>query len=410
MPPKNDYNSIDYEDYDEPLYKYHDGKLLKGLYEYGFEKPTPIQAKCIKPIEDGRDLIAQSQFGSGKTGAFIIGSAIKIDVSLNYPQAIILANTRELANQIYEVANEILKFTGIKSTLCIGGTEHNNKIDLVIKNAIKSHILICTPGRMIGLINSNKELLHNIRIVILDEADLLLSDDFSEQIKSIIKSIPSKRQICLFSATTQSKNISNIFNVLVRDPVKLHIEREKLKVDQIKNYIVDAEEERHKFSILQDLYKNINICQAVIFVNTINKAIELFHKFKHEKASVGVIHRNLNDYDRRETLKKFRRTQIRILIATDIMARGIDVQQCGLIINYDIVSGENFEETYMHRVGRSGRFGKLGVAINLMTNNKDEWYKLKDISRKYNIKFSELPKLEEITYYLSGVDGYSYKE
>jgi superfamily II DNA/RNA helicase len=426
MTEQTDYQNIDYEEFDEPLYKYHNGALLKGIYEYGFEKPSIIQAKCIKPIADGRDLIAQAQSGSGKTGAFVIGALMKVDPLINSPQAVILANTRELASQIRDVTHELGKFistckvastnssgekTGLKVTLCVGGIQQQqNKTENNLKDAFSSHILVCTPGRLNGLLKVSTDLLNKLKILILDEADQLLSPDFLEQIQTVMKSIPKNTQICLFSATTQTQNIQNTKRHFMSNPVELYIDKEKIKVDQIKNYVIDAEKENNKYPILVDLYKNINICQAVIFVNTIDKACELGTRLRRDGHSVGLIHRKLTDIERMETLKKFRKTQTRILVATDVVARGIDVQQVGLVINYDVPFGEGFQEQYIHRVGRSGRYGKLGVAINILTNDKSEWYRVKDISKRYNIKFSDMPSLEEVNYYLSGVNGYSYKE
>jgi superfamily II DNA/RNA helicase len=426
MTEKKDYQNIDYEEFDEPLYQYHNGALLKGIYEYGFEKPSVIQAKCIKPIADGRDLIAQAQSGSGKTGAFVIGALMKVDPLINSPQAVILANTRELASQIRDVTHELGKFisggkvvtdhasgekSGLRVTLCVGGIQQQqNRTENNLKDAFSSHILVCTPGRLNGLLKVSTDLLNKLKILILDEADQLLSPDFLEQIQTVIKSIPKNTQICLFSATTQTQNIQNTKKYFMSNPVELSIDKEKIKVDQIKNYVIDAEKENNKYPILVDLYKNINICQAVIFVNTIDKACELASRLRRDGHSVGLIHRKLTDIERMETLKKFRKTQTRILVATDVVARGIDVQQVGLVINYDVPFGEGFQEQYIHRVGRSGRYGKLGVAINILTNDKSEWYRVKDISKRYNIKFSDMPSLEEVNYYLSGVNGYSYKE
>jgi translation initiation factor 4A len=410
------YQTVDYEDFDEPLCKYHGGSLLKGVYEYGFEKPSPIQAKSIDPIADGHDLIAQAQSGSGKTGAFVIGALMKVDPTVYFPQAVILANTRELASQIRDVTHEIGKFIGggkhkIKVTLCIGGIHENlNRTELNLKDAMNSHILVCTPGRLNGLLKESKILLDNLKILIFDEADQLLSNDFIDQIKSILQATPQNTQICLFSATTNSRNIQNTKKHFMSNPVELHIKKEDIKVDQIKNYVIDAEKEENKYPILLDLYKSINICQAVIFVNTISNAAYLTSRLRKDGHTVGLIHGKLSDVERMETLKKFRKAQTRILVATDVIARGIDVQQVGLVINYDIPTGNNYQEQYIHRIGRSGRYGKLGVAINILTNDKAEWFRVKDISTNYHVDFSKMPSLDQVNYYLSGVKGYSFTE
>jgi superfamily II DNA/RNA helicase len=415
MTEQQTYQNIDYEDFDEPLYQYHNGALLKGVYEY-FEKPSVIQAKCMKPIADGRDLIAQAQSGSGKTGAFVIGALMKVNPEIKTPQAVILASTRELASQIKDVTYNLGKFIGedkskLKVTLCVGGIQNeNNKTENNLKEASNSHILVCTPGRLNGLLKVSKDLFNNLKIFIFDEADQLLSKDFIEQTQNIIKLIPKKTQMCLFSATTQTQHIQNTKKYFMSNPVELYIDRDKIKVDQIKNYYIRAEKENNKYSIIVDLYKNISICQAVIFVNTIDKASELASRLRKDGQTVGLIHRKLPDIERMEIIKKFKKTHIRILVATDIIARGIDVQQVGLVINYDIPFGEGFAEQYIHRVGRSGRFGKLGVAINLLTDDKSEEYRIRDISKKYGIKFTEMPILQDINNYLGDVNGYSFKK
>lgn len=405
MSEKLDYQNNDYDDFSEILCGPQYDLLLKGVYEYGFEKPSEIQAKSIKPIIDGKDLIAQARSGSGKTAAFVLGALTKIDINKNYPQAVIIANTRELASQIKDVACELGKYTGTKIALCKGGTPPEEEQDIS-----QHHLLVCTPGKLIRFTRKIRGLLDNLKIFILDEADQLLSADFVDQTQDILKKIPRNTQICVFSATTNSKNIQSTKECFMKNQVEIHMRKEKIKVEKIMNYVVEAEEEQYKYDILVDLYKKITICQAVIFVNTIEGACSLANKLKKDGHSVGVIHGKLNDLARMETLKKFRRTEIRVLVATDVIARGIDVQQVGLVINYDIPRGEGFREQYIHRVGRSGRYERIGVAINILTNDKSEWYRIKDIKKEYKINFEQLPKLEEVNYYLSGINGYSYKE
>ncbi|ATZ80870.1 eukaryotic translation initiation factor eIF-4A [Bodo saltans virus] len=409
---QKNYQNIDYDDFDDCIAEFHNGNLLLGVYEFGFRKPSQIQSKTIEPIKDGRDLIAQAQSGSGKTGAFIIGAYTKIDVNKKYPQALIIANSRELAIQIKDVGEEIGKHINAKICLCIGGVDEDNTIENNLKTAQTSQLLVCTPGRLNGLVRMDNKLLDDLNILILDEADELLSDDFIEQIKSIWVHIRSKTQICLFSATSNSSCVQTIKNEngFMKNPVEIFIHTDKIKVDLIKNYVTEAGEYYKKFGVLLNLYKNINICQSVIFVNTINSAISLSKKLEKHGHSVGVLHGKLSGKERITILKNFRNTQTRVLIATDVIARGIDIEKIGLIINYDIPQGDGFQAQYIHRVGRSGRYGKLGVAINIMTDDCKEWNRLKSISQKYKIDFCEIPPLEKINLYLSGVNGYSYKE
>lgn len=394
-----------YDDFSELLAPEKYESLLKGIYEYGFEKPSEIQSRAIEKITLGKDLIAQAQSGSGKTGAFVIGTLARIDMQSKKLQGIIIANTKELANQIKDVAEELGKYTGVKIGICIGGTIIDNEEDIC-----NNHLLICTPGKLIRITNKFNKLLDNLKIFVLDEADQLLSSDFVDQTQNLLTKIPKNTQVCVFSATTNSKNIQTTKDCFLKNQVEIYIKKEKIKVDKIKNYIVEADEEKNKYRILMDLYKKITICQAVIFVNTIEKANYLANELKKDKLSVGVIHRNLDDKMRMETLKKFRRTELRVLVATNVIARGIDVQQVGLVINYDIPRGEGYKEQYIHRVGRSGRYEKLGVAINILTNDRAEWQRIKEIRNEYEIKFEELPELDKINYYLSGVNGYSYQE
>jgi translation initiation factor 4A len=399
---KIDYQNIDFDDFDETLCEYHDGKLLKGVYDFGFLKPSQIQSKTMQPMKDGRDLIAQAQSGSGKTGAFVIGSFIKIDKNEKYPQVIILANTRELTMQIKNVASEIGKYLGIDICLCIGGDENDNTIYKNLEVASISQMLVCTPGRLNGLIKTNLSLLSKLKLVIFDEADILLSDNFIEQTQFILLNIPRMTQIALFSATSNSENIQKNKKDFMKNPVEIYIKKEKIKVDSIKNYVFDAGKEEDKFSILEDIYNNVNVCQSVIFVNTINSAIDLTKRLRKSNHSVGLIHGQLSHLDRMNTLQKFRDTSVRVLVATDIISRGIDIQKVGLIINYEIPKGVGFEEQYIHRVGRTGRYKKTGVAINIMSE-RQEWYRIEKISQHYKIEFFELVSLDTINYDLSGM-------
>jgi translation initiation factor 4A len=396
---------LDYDEFEEILSEVHSGKLLKGIYDYGFTKPSPIQAKTIQPICSGRDIIAQSQSGTGKTGAFVIGSLARIKIDEKYPQVVILANTRELSMQIKNVASEIGKHIGIDICLCVGGPENNdNTIGKNLIEAGKSQMLVCTPGRLCGLIKVCPTLLSKLQTLVFDEADILLSHNFIEQTQNIIVNCNKDTQFCLFSATANSLNIQSNKDNFMESPIEIYIKKEEIKVDLIKNYIVDAREEKYKVSILEEIYENINVCQSVIFVNTVRNAIELGKQLKKSNHSVGVIHGQLTHLERMKVLQRFRDTSIRVLVATDIIARGIDIQKVGLIINYDIPIGDNFEEVYIHRVGRTGRYGKLGVAINMVCD-KYENNRLRRISKKYGVNFARAEKLSKINYDLSG--GYS---
>lgn len=395
----------EFDSFDDTLCEYHDGELLRGIYGYGFDRPSEIQSKTIIPICEGRDLIAQAQSGSGKTGAFGIGALTRVKTELKGPQVIIIGNTRELALQILNVLNELGAHTNIKNCLCVGGTLGNSTMKN-LEEARKSHILIGTPGRLNDLINKDKLLVKEIKLLILDEADYLLVRDFIAQIKLITKAIPKDTQICLFSAT-YPPDVLEMTKYFMHDPVKILIKNEEVSVELIKNYFVNVKYEEYKYDTLVEFYQKLSVCQAVIFVNSINKAEELGNKLKDDGHTVGIIHSKMDDLERREVLKLFRTSRYRILVATDIISRGIDVQQVGLVINYDIPKDS---EQYIHRVGRSGRFGKIGVAISLVTDHFQDIKKMQFIEKTYKIDFLPLPSLEIVNTFLTGLNGYSFTE
>lgn len=404
------YQELDFDNFDDFLCEYQDGELIKGVYAFGFERPSIIQAKTILPICDGKDIIAQAQSGSGKTGAFGIGVLARIDLKDMHPQAIIIANTRELASQISYVVGKIGGRMGAKICLCIGGTTSGKDVSENLSDAHESHILIGTPGRLVDLIERDErrrnkvKLLDKLKLLVLDEADILLGEDFAPKIHHIVSRIPRDSQICLFSATYPPE-VLELTKEFMNNPVKILVEREKISVDTIKNYYVNIEYEEHKYAVLVELYQKVSVCQAVIFVNSVNRAVELTNTLKKDGHAVGVIHSKLTDIERNEILKNFRLTQTRILVATDLISRGIDVQQVGLVINYDVPSDC---EQYIHRVGRSGRFGKLGVAISFVTKHRLDISRMFNIQKKYNIDFCELPALEDVNHYLTGLKGYNY--
>lgn len=391
------------DDFDDTLFEYYDNNLIKGIHSFGFDTPSLIQSKTIIPISKGYDIIAQAQSGSGKTGAFIIGSLTRINIELKYPQVLIISNTRELANQTYYVANEISSFIQpLKKSLCIGGINTVTNLH----EAVNSHMLIGTPGRLIDLIDRDAQnnpeypLLSGIRTLILDEADSLLKDDFMDQIKKIITKLSDKCQICLFSATYPDY-VLDMTKLFMRDPLKILVENEKLSVESITNYYINSGVENNKFDILLDLYNKVTITQTVIFVNSVGKAKYVGERLQQFGHSVGIIHSDLDDLSRRKALTEFRRNHIRVLVSTDIISRGIDVQQVGLVINYDV---PNTPIDYIHRVGRSGRFGRRGTAITFVNleERQTKYKKVIDYDRmgniemEYRIEFNEMPDLQQL--------------
>ena len=368
-------------------------ELYRGIYAYGFQQPSKIQKKTIIPINMGRDVIAQSQSGTGKTGAFLIGSLSRIDIDNKTPQVIIIANTRELTIQIYNVAKNLSLYMNINISLCIG---LSNDVMSNLKEAEKSHILIGTPGRIGDILSKlSNNSINSIKTLILDEADILLKADFIEQIKKIIELIPQNTQICLFSATFNT-NILELSKQFMKENAYIaQIPPEILSLELIKQYKIILQNDKQKYSTLEDLYKKLSISQAIIFVNSIKRAEILANLMTQNNYTIGILHGKMTSRD--DVLKNFRIGKTRVLLSTDIISRGIDVEQVGIVINYDLPDDKH---QYIHRIGRSGRFGKFGIAINLITER--DLVKLNEIEKYYNINLENMPLPEVINELLTG--------
>lgn len=350
-------------------------KVLRGIFTHGFEKPSTIQQKAIVPISTGKDIIAQSQSGTGKTGAFTIGILNNLDEKQGATQAMILAPTRELAVQIYTVIQSIGQFTSFKIRLCVGGT--------VAEKMDSCQILIGTPGRILDMLNHGKVSLKACKIFTLDEADEMLSKGFKEQIYEIFQFIPKETQILLFSATMPPE-ILDLTKKFMNDPLNILVKKEDLTLEGIKQYYIQVEREDYKFETLLDLYKSFEVTQCVIFCNSKQKVEMIANRLSEAKYSVSAIHSDLTN--RREVMEDFKSGKTRMLITTDLLSRGIDVQHISLVINYDIPKSK---EVYIHRIGRSGRFGRKGIALNFVTNLDST--QLKEIEIHYHTQIDELP-------------------
>ena len=363
--------------------------ILRGIYGYGFEKLSPIQRLAIKPVMEGRDIIAQSQSGTGKTGTFIIGTLNNMDPELNTTQAIIIAPTRELATQIHEVFGNLSQYTGLKSQLCIGGTVSNRYSYF---NDTVSHVVVGTPGRISDLVNRKTIDCSQLRMVVIDEADDVLSTSFQEQIVKILDNINKETQICLFSATIPNE-IFILTDKILNKPVKILVKEEELTLEGIKQYYIYlGNQDKYKYDTLCDLYNRISIGQAMIYCNKKYIVDEVSERLKEDNFSVSQIHGEMRQKARQSVMNDFRVGKTRILIATDILSRGIDVQQVSLVINYEVPKDT---DTYLHRIGRSGRYGRKGVAINFVTDR--DTTKLRNIESAFNIKIEPLPNnVEEV--------------
>ncbi len=372
--------------------------LMKGVFGYGFKYPSPIQSRTIHIINNGHDLIAQSQSGSGKTGAFAIGSLSNIDVTKRYPQVLILANTRILADQIMKVTQNISMYMNIEISLCVGGgTGQKNNGHSNTQQLKTSQVLIGTPGRICDMLSNNVFDGKKIRTLIMDESDALLKDDFRPQIIEIISKIGAKTQICIFSATYTKETLQTTENFL-RNPYRITIEKEDLSVKNVKQYRIDVQYEIYKLATLRDIFTKLTISQMIIFVNSIRSAEELRNKLMDNDVQAGMIHGKMSSIDRENVLKEFRLSYIKILISTDVMCRGIDIDDLRIVINYDMA---DYPDTYIHRVGRSGRYGGQGIAINFCTY--DDYHKIRTLERDYGVLIRSMPNPNEVNEYLTGM-------
>merc|ERR1711991_206008 len=309
--------------------------LLRGIYAYGFEKPSAIQQKAVKPMMLGRDVIAQAQSGTGKTATFAVGTLQKIDLNRKFCQALILAPTRELAQQIQKVVIALGDYMQAKCHACIGGTNVREDIRSLESGV---HIVVGTPGRVYDMINRRALKPEDINLFVLDEADEMLSRGFKDQIYEVFRYLDSKVQVGLFSATMPNE-VLELTQKFMRDPIRILVKRDEL-TDQMRG----------------------------------------------RDFTVSAMHGDMDMKEPEIIMKEFRSGSSRVLITTDLLARGIDVQQVSLVINYDLPTNL---ENYIHRIGRSGRFGRKGVSINFLT--QDDVRTLRAIEQFYNTQVEEMP-------------------
>jgi translation initiation factor 4A len=356
--------------------------LLRGVYAYGFERPSAIQQRAIIPMVKGRDQIAQAQSGTGKTATFSIGILQQLDYSLMQCQALILAPTRELAQQIQKVVLALGDYLGARCHACIGGTRVRDDITK-LQNGV--HVVVGTPGRVYDMLCRRVLDPKYIKVFVLDEADEMLSRGFKDQIYDIFQALPSKTQVGLFSATMPPDAL-DITNRFMNNPVRILVKKDELTLEGIKQFYVSVDKEEWKLDTLCDLYDTLNITQAVIFCNTRRKVDWLTDKMRAREFTVSSTHGDIGQKERDVILNEFRTGSSRVLITTDLLARGIDVQQVSLVINYDLPRNL---ENYIHRIGRSGRFGRKGVAINFIT--AEDARALRELEQFYNTHVEEMP-------------------
>ena len=358
--------------------------LLRGVYANGFEKPSQIQKKAIRPIFDKKDVIAQAQSGTGKTACFVIGTLQIIDISIKRVQAILLSPTRELAIQTKDVLDKLGNvFKDFRTRLLVGGNPVEDDVRAIRENA--PHVIVGCPGRVYDMLYRRIVNPSTIRILIMDEADEMLSSGFKDQIYDIFRFMPNSIQVGLFSATLPDE-MKFITQKFMRTPVEIFIKPEQLTLDGIKQYNILVENDDQKYDTLKDLYESLNVSQSIIFCNTYKRVSTLYDALTQDGFPACQIHSNMDKFERTKNYHDFKNGVHRILISSDVTSRGIDVQQVGTVINFDVPSSPS---TYLHRIGRSGRWGRRGVGITLVTQR--DMISLKNIETFYSIKLNELP-------------------
>jgi translation initiation factor 4A len=366
--------------------------LLRGIYNYGFETPSEIQKKTFYPIKNGKDIIAQAQSGSGKTGAFSVGTLQRIDTSKNKLQGLIIAPTRELAKQIYSVIVSLgASIPGLRIKTIIGGTSIQQDVSEIKSSC--PHIVVGCAGRIFDMIRRKYLNVQDVKIFVLDEADEMLSYGFKDQIYNIFQYFNDDVQVALFSATIPDEVLS-LSEKFMRDPVKITVKTEDLTLECIEQTFVPVHNDFAKFEMLKTLFSIISVSQCIIYCNSVKRVSDLFEAMTNDGFSVCAIHSSMDKNERDQTFTAFRKGNFRVLISSNITARGIDVQQVSTAINFDI---PNCTSTYLHRIGRSGRWGRKGRAINFVT--RKDIFMMRKIESHFKIQIQELPvNLGNISY------------
>ena len=357
-------------------------ELLMGIFEKGFERPSPIQEEAIPIALAGRNILARAKNGMGKTGAYVIPTLEKLDLKLTHIQALLLVPTRELALQTSAVVRDLGKHMKINIMISTGGT---NLRDDIMRLQSVVHIMVATPGRILDLAEKNIANLSKCGLVCLDEADKLLSPTFEPIIEKLINFCAPNRQVLLFSATFP-KSVKSFKDRNIKNPYEINL-MDELTLKGITQYYAFVEE-RQKVQCLNTLFKKLDVNQCIIFCNSTQRVELLAKRITELGASCFFIHSKMRQEHRNRVFHDFRQGQTRHMVASDLITRGIDVQTVNVVINFDFPRNS---ETYLHRIGRSGRFGHLGLAINMVTY--DDRFDLFRIEQELGTQIQPIPSV-----------------
>ncbi|KAM0678627.1 translation initiation factor eIF4A [Binucleata daphniae] len=364
--------------------------LVRGIFSCGFEIPSFIQKTAIMPIITGRDIRAQAQSGTGKTAAFGIGSLQRL-TNERVTQVLIMVSTREIAEQNAHRIRGLSQYMNVDIQVLSGGTDVQESIDLLKRGP---QIVTGTPGRIFHMIQRGYLNTSNLTLLVIDEADEMLNAGFKDQVNDIFGYLPEEIQIAMFSATWEHEEIE-LANTILINPVVIDLRQDEQTLKGIDQYYVDLGKkpekgvDMRKIEVLVDIYKKNELSQCIVFVNTRIKAKFMHSVLNNKRIPADVIHADLTQKERVDVLNRFRQGSCRLLIATGLIGRGIDIQQLSLVFNCDIPKPKD-KSVYIHRIGRAGRYGKKGKAINFVY--KEDMEDLKIIEQHYQTKIHPLPK------------------
>jgi translation initiation factor 4A len=361
-----------------------DPKLLRGIFAYGFENPSPIQKKAIKPLILGHDIIAQAQSGTGKTATFAIGALQQVNINENSTQILVLSPTRELTTQTAKVFTSLgSMMDGLRVKTLFGGSSIEEGSLFSNKNI--PHIICGCPGRVHDMMRRDRLSCKNIKLIIFDEADEILSAGFKDQIYNILQFLNQEIQVALISATIP-ESMNSIIQKIMRNPIRISVKKEMLTLEGIRQFYVAVEDDRQKYATLKNIFSFLSVSQTIIYCNSVRRVTDLYEAMKEDDFPVCCIHSGMEKSARDIAFNDFRNGKSRVLISSNVTARGIDIQQVSIVINFDL---PKCVHTYLHRIGRSGRWGRKGVGINFITRR--DIVKMKEIEQHYICQIDELP-------------------
>jgi translation initiation factor 4A len=358
--------------------------LLRGIFGLGFEHPSTVQAKAIVPAITGRDMVIQAQSGTGKTGTFSIAMLQQVDEGSRDLQALVLSPTRELALQTHRVVAALSQHMGVHVHASVGGRDVRNDAQTLRRGGVQ---VVCgTPGRVLDMIKRGQLDTGRLRVLVLDEADVMLDEGFQDQIRDIFAELPKQTQ-CLCVSATLSPAVLRLTEQFLRSPLRLLVKEEQITLAGISQFYIDCGRDDTKVDVLLDLYETLTVSQCVIFCNTRRRVLQVADELTRNDFTVSVIHADMTQDEREATMRDFVAGSSRVLIATDIIGRGLDVQQVSVVVNFDL---PRERANYIHRIGRGGRFGRKAIAVSLITDRDAR--DLKDLQEYYATEIREMPR------------------